>query len=251
MATKEQHRNWPGLKAFQSTPPSRVATLLAQAGRIYVFISIHTTLAGGDIGIRIPPHSSYTFQSTPPSRVATAYVGTHKPRPKISIHTTLAGGDTPRWRIARLCIDFNPHHPRGWRQGQYLLFLLLLQFQSTPPSRVATIIINDKMDALNISIHTTLAGGDTAIMKKLQMKKNFNPHHPRGWRHPPAGRMEEKPYFNPHHPRGWRRPKPSRTHRTQRFQSTPPSRVATNSNGKSNHRRADFNPHHPRGWRRS
>ena len=71
MATKEQHRNWPGLKAFQSTPPSRVATLLAQAGRIYVFISIHTTLAGGDMEAKI--------------------LG--KQKMNISIHTTLAGGD--------------------------------------------------------------------------------------------------------------------------------------------------------------
>ena len=56
--------------------------------------------------------------------------------------------------------DFNPHHPRGWR----------LRF-----ARTASI-------NADISIHTTLAGGD--ILKCLGRTNldHFNPHHPRGWR---------------------------------------------------------------------
>ena len=37
----------------------------------------------------------------------------------------------------------------------------------------------------------------------------------------------------------------------QRFQSTPPSRVATKSADSLGEAITDFNPHHPRGWRRT
>ena len=145
-----------------------MATLLAQAGRIYVFISIHTTLAGGDIGIRIPPHSSYTFQSTPPSRVATetehlqdtkqqVFQSTPPSRVatrpagallgsvSISIHTTLAGGDKDNICCFSCCYNFNPHHPRGWRP----------------------MLSQPMAGKTDISIHTTLAGGDFCAMCQL------------------------------------------------------------------------------------
>ena len=101
------------------------------------------------------------FQSTPPSRVATS-TDTFKVSAKaISIHTTLAGGDVADLYASTSFLDFNPHHPRGWR-----LFLLVDDcfyrlFQSTPPSRVAT-------NALPVPAVVTM---------------DFNPHHPRGWRH--------------------------------------------------------------------
>ena len=102
---------------------------------------------------------------------------------------------------------------------------------------------------------------------------DFNPHHPRGWRpvrHSPTSRSPT--HFNPHHPRGWRRvmgysskyplkkfqsTPPSRVATPPRsccatrlkFQSTPPSRVATIEIGDFGQQVYDFNPHHPRGWR--
>ena len=235
---------------FQSTPPSRVATAeaswMAETGSYFnphhprgwrllwsfhqpyvVDISIHTTLAGGDVDrsgdVRFrrtfqstPPSRVATsesssqntllvFQSTPPSRVATKMASTrtaarkfqstppsrvatrqlrinqhpktnfnpHHPRgwrPReahlhqdaqpISIHTTLAGGDASPTRPTTTSSNFNPHHPRGWRLAFRSITRLGFQFQSTPPSRVATHPANGRPRRLHISIHTTLAGGD-------------------------------------------------------------------------------------------
>ena len=122
---------------FQSTPPSRVATALVPLLIFSITISIHTTLAGGDSGSLCP--EGFLF---------------------ISIHTTLAGGD---WVFSE---DFVP--------GEI--------FQSTPPSRVATISSNSFDMSSSISIHTTLAGGDVFELRCCVRRIHFNPHHPRGWR---------------------------------------------------------------------
>ena len=130
-----------GRKEFQSTPPSRVATLMyCDMEGFAIEISIHTTLAGGDLVFPVPPFDTLT----------------------ISIHTTLAGGDVnfgifrlaledfnphhPRgWRLplatsGKKCLHhFNPHHPRGWRPDETHFVFIADPFQSTPPSRVATI----------------------------------------------------------------------------------------------------------------
>ena len=45
----------PQTEIFQSTPPSRVATLFDVDGVNTFIISIHTTLAGGDAGFGTPP----------------------------------------------------------------------------------------------------------------------------------------------------------------------------------------------------
>ena len=124
-----------------------------------------------------------------------------------------------------------------------------LEFQSTPPSRVATFKFTDLKVTFLISIHTTLAGVDTPIRTIPYSHPNFNPHHPRGWR------LARSPTDIG----------------DKIFQSTPPSRVATD---KSVRKERDkkisihttlaggddncdvsacslfyFNPHHPRGWR--
>ena len=90
---------------------------------------------------------------------------------KISIHTTLAGGDYrtaihfpamrdfnphhPRgWRLHANCRtiaasrNFNPHHPRGWRPSRVKPLRRRREFQSTPPSRVATCLGGIVLDAL-------------------------------------------------------------------------------------------------------
>ena len=170
--------------------------------------------------------------------------------------------------------DFNPHHPRGWRQASRKTQDRLQIFQSTPPSRVATADGSDdrkNTDDFNphhprgwrlrfartasinadISIHTTLAGGD--ILKCLG-RTNLD-------------------HFNPHHPRGWRLALPRLVMPfSLEFQSTPPSRVATDfrfilrvnvlisihttlAGGDRmltlipRSTKSHFNPHHPRGWR--
>ena len=102
----------------------------------------------------------------------------------------------------------------------------------------------------DISIHTTLAGGDFRILLMRHQNSNFNPHHPRGWRRAVKvwGHADQyisihttlaggdiykfsffikQSYFNPHHPRGWRRAVVIPSASWELFQSTPPSRVAT------------------------
>ena len=125
---------------FLSTPPSRVATDLADDLVSVVVVSIHATLAGGD-----PRAPSSTLW-----------------RPCVSIHATLAGGDGRLFcRKEEDTGRFYPRHPRGWRlvggASCSLPFCVSIHatlaggdvialingaidgmFLSTPPSRVAT-----------------------------------------------------------------------------------------------------------------
>ena len=146
----------------------------------------------------------------------------------ISIHTTLAGGDTglDGWGIGYP--NFNPHHPRGLRPQHLLGVCVAKQFQSTPPSRVATLTAwlrerrkqfqstpssrvatsasPDLSAEKRISIHTTLAGGDMSDAPTLLMCNTISIHTTL------AGGDDQQPIFSG---------------RYEQFQSTPPSRVAT------------------------
>ena len=166
---------------FQSTPPSRVATIRQPPARI-----------------------NHTFQSTPPSRVATMDVIQSWWGNWISIHTTLAGGDRPLPEMTSSSLYFNPHHPRGWRHHKPVTVNDNSGFQSTPPSRVATRAGECRGFDGIISIHTTLAGGDEIPRVVVSCYLYFNPHHPRGWRLLISSLCSSRCYFNPHHPRGWR-----------------------------------------------
>ena len=155
----------------------------AMRGLDGLYVSIHATLAGGDI-----------------------WASTRLPPTQVSIHATLAGGDSspcasplncarfyprhPRgWRRDKRCIagvprSFYPRHPRGWRRQPGLLAGLPHKFLSTPPSRVATF----------------LSAG------LCSRRGCFYPRHPRGWRRPALPRRRREPgRFYPRHPRGWRR----------------------------------------------
>ena len=59
-------------------------------------VSIHATLAGGDSEGSFSPLSPQVFLSTPPSRVATPSAPATAIIMPVSIHATLAGGDVPR-----------------------------------------------------------------------------------------------------------------------------------------------------------
>ncbi len=124
---------------FLSTPPSRVATGTASARRTSRRVSIHATLAGGDMGMAGRTGGTIMFLSTPPSRVATAEPAFTIRAADVSIHATLAGGDA----------------------GNFAFCCCHCEFLSTPPSRVATrIVLNPAHVAPDVSIHATLAGGD-------------------------------------------------------------------------------------------
>ena len=106
---------------FLSTPPSRVATGHRGGSRAPSGISIHATLAGGDVVEISSGSTAHLFLSTPPSRVATSSAPKYCSSKKISIHATLAGGDGCTSGSTALTGHFYPRHPRGWR----LLFLHL------------------------------------------------------------------------------------------------------------------------------
>ena len=192
---------------FLSTPPSRVATNIVQIPTIYIIVSIHATLAGGDTYTHNLVSVFITFLSTPPSRVATRTptiwfpsLSRFYPRhPRgwrrtsiiktvdlryVSIHATLAGGDCRGVKVAAHLASFYPRHPRGWRLWP---------------------VLKESIDK-DVSIHATLAGGDRGWQGWRAVPNRFYPRHPRGWRHTQdeiQDRIAEK------------------------FLSTPPSRVAT------------------------
>ena len=168
---------------------------------------------------------------------------------------------------------FNPHHPRGWRPGEDKVNRLVYEFQSTPPSRVAT--KDDPIPAARgmISIHTTLAGGDYTSAEQVPLDKLFQST-------PPSrvatvtfkGSSRPRKYFNPHHPRGWRLRRDGAFGRYRRIsihttlaggdpqepapeqEAAPISIHTTLAGGDLHlpihwHTPDHFNPHHPRGWR--
>ena len=59
------------LRMFQSTPPLREATVSNVKWHRTGFVSIHASLAGGDLVPDSTLYSAQMFQSTPPLREAT------------------------------------------------------------------------------------------------------------------------------------------------------------------------------------
>ena len=102
----------------------------------------------------------------------------------ISIHASLAGGDN---------IDFD-----GVKQE--------IRFQSTPPSREATMLIYIWIRFRNISIHASLAGGDNCLYSSVSPRLIFQST-------PPSREATAEAEI-------WLR-------MPEAFQSTPPSREAT------------------------
>ena len=128
-------------------------------------ISIHATLAGGDV--KIDP-------------ACKALRADFNPRHPCGWRPYSAGREECK-------IYFNPRHPCGWRLKSNAGFFLSRLFQSTPPLRVATILrpgqgrqclfqstpplrvatfpkSGNANPEIGISIHATLAGGDVKII---------------------------------------------------------------------------------------
>ena len=193
---------------FLSTPPSRVATTatitsLNESGRFY---PRHPR--GWRQGLRLSTVLGTAFLSTPPSRVATPLdLSKYGPTTKFL--------STPPSRVATLQglrlstvlgTGFYPRHPRGWRQLRRTL----------PGGRG------------RVSIHATLAGGDSSATEEIWQTRTFlstppsrvatllesagfmwevgfYPRHPRGWRRRICRPWPCRLRFYPRHPRGWRR----------------------------------------------
>ena len=124
-----------GYDQFQSTPPSRRATR--------------------------PPGVRYgyqRFQSTPPSRRATPVSGSlSASRLNISIHAPLAEGDRQN-AYRPLSTGISIHAPLAEGDRPLWGWLRRITFQSTPPSRRATLILNICPIRTTISIHAPRGG---------------------------------------------------------------------------------------------
>ena len=102
-----------------------------------------------------------------------------------------------------------------------------------------------------VSIHATLAGGDSIALPARRLLRRFYPRHPREWRPiNSAASATITSGFYPRHPRGWRRAIRASLSLWKPFLSTPPSRVATVCGLCRTPPQSCFYPRHPRGWRR-
>ena len=239
---------------FLSTPPSRVATAKWWVHFVEANVSIHATLAGGDI----------------------VHVVNFALNVGVSIHATLAGGDALCCISGNSSACFYPRHPRGWRRDTGRFRHGCGRFLSTPPSRVATILISRGGGGYAVFLSTPPSRVATRTQfRELRPSRCFYPRHPRGWRRSHTrGSAGLFSCFYPRHPRGWRRSfffslesqltvsihatlaggdssRGSTAFLFSKFLSTPPSRVATLHSSAKSLFFVSFYPRHPRGWRRN
>ena len=190
------------------------------------------------------------FQSTHPLRGATMQLSIVLPLRIISIHAPLAGCDTIIKTFCNQMQNFNPRTPCGVRPAAICEDIGTSGFQSTHPSRGATVMNINVNSKTEISIHAPLAGCDTRPACPSCPSHYFNPRTPRGVRrtngtpmrwlftisiHAPlagcdqhgGGRCAPFADFNPRTPRGVRLLMWSVFSIWPRFQSTHPLRGAT------------------------
>ena len=170
------------MKKFQSTHPSRGATITGLLIQAYFIISIHAPLAGCDW---------ITSEDVE--------------REDISIHAPLAGcdcstvGNMGGYRISI-------HAPLAGCDDMDMLTTSEFQFQSTHPSRGATNGVQLLVIYLDISIHAPLAGCDCDVCP-AEENCCISIHAPlAGCDAHCLSNTPEWLYFNPRTPRGVRQP---------------------------------------------
>ena len=165
--------------------PSQGATLDCFKEDFNSRISIHAPLTGSDepgaslggpasdfnprsprrerLSERPYPKPQRAFQSTLPSQGATAYQNHLAVPTVISIHAPLAGSDIILLCCSCLVTDFNPRSPRRERLASTVYMVVKYLFQSTLPSRGATVPVILILPGRIISIHAPLAGSDSGM----------------------------------------------------------------------------------------
>ena len=171
--------------------------------------------------------------------------------PGISIHAPLAGSDQQHSHLSLLTSYFNPRSPRGERRPGAACSTISGPFQSTLPSRGATVFrLSSSM--LSSKFQSTLPsrGATGNALDFAAASSHFNPRSPRGER-----RSEERGRDGGD---GFQSTLPSRgataslllAINPMQFQSTLPSRGATPMSIMRSIRFKNFNPRSPRGERR-
>ena len=151
------------------------------AGEIHpawIGISIHAPLTGCDSMDAVRYFVRTIFQSTHPSRGATTDKSSLCQLLSISIHAPLTGCDL-QFRHIKTDRAISIHAPlTGCDCYPCKQSLLLFQFQSTHPSRGATLIPSHIRPLLHISIHAPLTGCDDADRQEIKHRYIFQSTHP-------------------------------------------------------------------------
>ena len=216
-------------------------------------ISIHAPLAGsdcqqggGDAG------NKQRFQSTLPSRGATVVQLCKATWAYNNFNPRSPRGERPCCgkQTTRPLAYFNPRSPRGERQHPEVFKRDGALFQSTLPSRGATFQTFKGTDVSFISIHAPLAGSDIAALQLQRYMIDFNPRSPRGERRQMRPLRKRLRCISIHAPlAGSDKATIHRYDAYSTFQSTLPSRGATNARRCGGCLSLDFNPRSPRGER--
>ena len=176
------HRDSWLVEMFQSTPPSREATMIGN-GRINGgSVSIHAPLTGGDD--RCPPthHPRRGFNPRPPhGRRQDRRADPRRPA-HVSIHAPLTGGDTYGTHMRRVSSSFNPRPPHGRRPDAQIRSATDLMVSIHAPLTGGDQTILPKSAPHAVSIHAPLTGGDECVRAYSPADFCFNPRPPHGRR---------------------------------------------------------------------
>ena len=152
-------------------------------------------------------------------------------------------------RFGRFFLRFQSTHPSRGATLMVLSASSALIFQSTHPSRGATRKDAKQLKATHISIHAPLAGCDSVGSNPAAPSKDFNPRTPRGVRHRRTRDVCTKVFISIHAPlAGCDAAVAVNLEARAEFQSTRRSRGATPSSITPLPARY-FNPRTPRGVR--
>ncbi len=162
---------------------------------------------------RRPPMAKLpiAFQSTPPARRATLPANECGKGTDVSIHAPREEGDSWDTVFTGTPGCFNPRPPRGGRLLRHVRGQQVLQFQSTPPARRATVFRFERRPMLIVSIHAPREEGDDERTGTVVLMVSFNPRPPRGGRRSTLRHIRRRWRFNPRPPRGGRQ-RPHRMH---------------------------------------
>ena len=170
-------------KLFQSTPPEWEATCIHYCTTVMAAISIHASRVGGDRHAQALILHMVKFQSTPPEWEATHILTTISAK-------SLFQSTPPEWEatgsgsVPFLDVDhFNPRLPSGRRLGKSSCTWFLIDI-SIHASRVGgdTAIEIGRLPTGIISIHASRVGGDLGKLHVNLDHNHFNPRLPSGRR---------------------------------------------------------------------
>ena len=164
---------------FQSTPPARGATVLAAIVHAMERISIHAPREGGDCLRPSRGRRRTYFNPRPPRGGRRTAEHRREAYRTISIHAPREGGDRSWWRTACWALYFNPRPPRGGRLTQVADMDFFFLFQSTPPARGATYLLDGTTYSVVISIHAPREGGDRQQRRSAVRGGTISIHAPR------------------------------------------------------------------------